>query len=156
MDMCLTEEVLMRASKRRNCSRDGAEAGGLPWRRICAGMVFAAAFACLAQDGHPAAAVTGQTNATPQAPASQSSDSKAQVADSKDSKLQKASTADSERKRQISDESTQLLAMAVALKAEVDKTTKDTLSLNVIRKADEIERMAKTVKEKMKQGAGPS
>jgi hypothetical protein len=46
--------------------------------------------------------------------------------------------------------------MAIALKAEVDKTTKDTLSLGVIRKADEIEKLAKTVREKMKQGAGPS
>jgi hypothetical protein len=156
MDMCLTEEVLMRASKRRNCSRDGAEAGGLPWRRICAGMVFAAAFACVAQDGHPAAAVTGQTNATPQAPANPSNDAKPQTGSPKDAKLQKVSQAENERRRQISDESTQLLALAVALKAEVDKTTKDTLSLSVIRKADEIERMAKTVKEKMKQGAGPS
>ena len=41
--------------------------------------------------------------------------------------------------------------MALALKAEVDKTTKDTLSLNVIKKADEIEKLAKSVKEKMKQ-----
>ena len=67
---------------------------------------------------------------------------------------QKGVQADSERKKQISDESTRLLAMAVALKAEVDKTTKDTLSLSVIRKADEIEKLAKTVKEKMKQGPG--
>jgi hypothetical protein len=40
--------------------------------------------------------------------------------------------------------------MALALKAEVDKTTKDTLSLDVIRKAEQIERLAKSVKEKMK------
>jgi len=45
--------------------------------------------------------------------------------------------------------------MAVELKAAVDKTNKDTLSLNVIRKADAIERLAKTVREKTKQGAGP-
>ena len=40
--------------------------------------------------------------------------------------------------------------MATDLKAEVDKTTKDTLSLSVIRKADEIEKLAHSVKEKMK------
>jgi hypothetical protein len=45
--------------------------------------------------------------------------------------------------------------MAVELKAEVDKTNKDTLSLSVIRKADAIEKLAKTVKDKMKQ-TGPS
>jgi len=44
--------------------------------------------------------------------------------------------------------------MALALKAEVDKTTKDTLSLNVIKKADQIEKLAKSVKEKMKQSSG--
>lgn len=46
--------------------------------------------------------------------------------------------------------------MAADLKVEVDKTNKDTLSLNVIRKADAIERLAKTVREKTKQGSGPS
>jgi hypothetical protein len=46
--------------------------------------------------------------------------------------------------------------MAAELKAEVDKTTKDTLSLNVIRKADEIERLAHNVKEKMKLTVGGS
>ena len=51
---------------------------------------------------------------------------------------------------------TQLLAMAVDLKAEVDKTSKDTLSINVIRKAEAIERLAKSVKEKIKQNSRPS
>jgi hypothetical protein len=55
-----------------------------------------------------------------------------------------------ERKKQISDDSAQLLKLATELKTEVDKTTKDTLSLGVIRKADEIERLAHSVKEKMK------
>jgi hypothetical protein len=55
-----------------------------------------------------------------------------------------------ERRRQIADDSARLLKLATDLKAEVDKTTKDTLSLGVIRKADEIERLAHDVKEKMK------
>ena len=55
-----------------------------------------------------------------------------------------------ERKRQITDDSALLLKLATDLKAEVDKTGKDTLSLGVIRKADEIERLAHAVKEKMK------
>jgi hypothetical protein len=55
-----------------------------------------------------------------------------------------------ERKRQISDDSARLLKLATDLKAEVDKTSKDTLSLGVIRKADEIERLAHAVREKMK------
>lgn len=55
-----------------------------------------------------------------------------------------------ERKRQITDDSARLLKLASDLKAEVDKTSKDTLSLGVIRKAEEIEKLAHNVKEKMK------
>lgn len=55
-----------------------------------------------------------------------------------------------ERKRQIADDSARLLKLASDLKVEVDKTSKDTLSLGVIRKADEIEKLARSVKEKMK------
>ena len=55
-----------------------------------------------------------------------------------------------ERKREINDDSAKLLQLASDLKAEVDKTTKDTLSVSVVRKADEIERLAHNVREKMK------
>lgn len=55
-----------------------------------------------------------------------------------------------ERKRQITDDSAKLLKLASDLKAEIDKTSKDELSLGVIRKADEIQRLAHDVKEKMK------
>jgi hypothetical protein len=56
--------------------------------------------------------------------------------------------ANAERKKLVADESARLLKLATDLKAEVDKTTKYTLSLNVIRKADEIERMARDVRKK--------
>ena len=65
-------------------------------------------------------------------------------------KKQDFSAANIERKKQISDDSAKLLKLAADLKSEVDKTTKDTLSINVIRKADEIEKLAHSVKEKMK------
>jgi hypothetical protein len=58
------------------------------------------------------------------------------------------------RRKQIADESTTLLKLATDLKSEVDKTNKDTLSLNVIRKADAIEKLAHDVKEKMKLSIG--
>jgi hypothetical protein len=57
-----------------------------------------------------------------------------------------------ERRKQIADESAMLLKLATDLKAEVDRTSKDTLSLSVIRKADEIEKLAHSVKEKTKPG----
>jgi hypothetical protein len=64
--------------------------------------------------------------------------------------------ANAERKKQIADDSARLVKLATDLKAEVDRTNKDTLSLNVIRKAEEIEKLAHTVKEKMKLTAGPA
>lgn len=69
-------------------------------------------------------------------------------------KEQSFDAANAERKKQLSDESAQLLTLAMSLKAEVDKTNKDMLSLNVIRKADEIEKLAHSVKEKMKLTVG--
>jgi hypothetical protein len=59
-----------------------------------------------------------------------------------------------ERKKQIADDSAKLLKLATDLKTEVDKTNKDTLSINVIRKADAIEKLAHDVKEKMKISLG--
>jgi hypothetical protein len=64
--------------------------------------------------------------------------------------------ANAERKKQIAEDSAKLLKLATDLKTEVDKTNKDTLSLNVIRKADEIEKLAHDVKEKMKLTVGAS
>ncbi len=61
--------------------------------------------------------------------------------------------ANEERKKQLTEDSAKLLKLATDLKAEVDKTTKDTLSISVIRKADEIEKLAHSVKEKMKVSA---
>ena len=62
--------------------------------------------------------------------------------------------ANAERKKQLGDDSARLLKLANELKSEVDKTDKDTLSISVIRKADEIERLAHMVKEKMKLTVG--
>ena len=154
MDM---REVTMRTAKLSDYIGVRAEAVVLRRRRILTGLVFAAAIACLAQDARPPAAAAAQNDTKAASSGGALNDAKPPAdSQAKDAKQQKISAAESERKRQISDESTQLLAMAEALKVEVDKTTKDTLSLNVIRKADEIERLAKTVKEKMKQGSGPS
>lgn len=124
---------------------------GALWRS-CAALLVAAGLVCVAQDGHRPAA---QENKPATAVPASGADSQSQPANAaKMSKQQMAAAADGQRKKQIAEESTELLTMALALKAEVDKTTKDTLSLNVIRKADEIEKLAHNVKEKMKQSAG--
>jgi hypothetical protein len=64
--------------------------------------------------------------------------------------------ANAERKKQIASDCAKLLKLATAMKSEVDKTSKDTLSLEVIRKADEIEKLAHDVKDKMKLSVGPA
>ncbi len=66
------------------------------------------------------------------------------------SKAQSYEIANAARKKQIADDTARLLQLATELKAEVDKTNKETLSLNIIRKADTIEKLAHDVKEKMK------
>jgi len=43
-----------------------------------------------------------------------------------------------------------LLKLSIELKAYVDKSDENVLSLDVIKKADEIEKLAKSVKDKMK------
>ena len=55
-----------------------------------------------------------------------------------------------DRQKQLVLDTQKLLALANELKSDVDKSTKDTLSLDVVRKAEEIEKLAHSVKEKMK------
>jgi hypothetical protein len=56
----------------------------------------------------------------------------------------------SERQKRLVADTGKLLALATELKQEVDKTNKDVLSVDVIKKADEIEKLAHSVKERMK------
>ena len=74
----------------------------------------------------------------------------------KPSKQEKLEAANAARRKQIADDASRLLQLATDLKTAVDKTDKDTLSLDVIRKAESIEKLAKGVKEKMKLTAGAS
>ena len=53
------------------------------------------------------------------------------------------------RKRMLSD-TDKLLALSAELKADIEKSTKDELSLDVIRKAQEIEKLAHDVQQRMK------
>jgi HPt (histidine-containing phosphotransfer) domain-containing protein len=56
------------------------------------------------------------------------------------------------RQQQIVDDTNQLLDLAKQLKDAVDKSSKDQLSLSVVNTATEIEKLAKSVKEKMRDG----
>ena len=55
-----------------------------------------------------------------------------------------------QRQADIKKDTEKLLELATELKQSVDKSSENTLSLDVIKKADQIEKLAKSVKEKMK------
>jgi hypothetical protein len=126
-----------------------------PWIRTCAAVLFVGATLPAAQQTQQ----NGQQSSSSQPPVQPGPDrawttSPPLVIPEPQTGQQNFDAANIERRKQIADDSARLLKLATDLKSEVDKTTKDTLSLNVIRKADEIEKLAHTVKEKMKLTAG--
>jgi hypothetical protein len=54
------------------------------------------------------------------------------------------------RQEDLKHDTDKLLKLATELKEDVDKTNENVLSLDVIKKADEIEKLAKNVRDKMK------
>lgn len=61
-----------------------------------------------------------------------------------------ARKANEERQAQLKRDTDKLLKLATELKQYVDKSNENTLSVEVIKKADEIEKLARSVKDKMK------
>ena len=55
-----------------------------------------------------------------------------------------------DRQTNLQKDTDRLLKLATELKESVDKSSEHTLSLDVIKKAEEIEKLAKSVKEKMR------
>ena len=58
------------------------------------------------------------------------------------------------RQEEIRDDTQKLFQLATELKDAVDKSNEHELSLTVVKKAEEVEKLAKKVKEKMKEGVG--
>jgi len=61
-----------------------------------------------------------------------------------------AKKANQSRQAMLKSDTDKLLKLAVELKDYVDKSNENVLSLDVLKKADEIERLAHSVKDKMK------
>lgn len=57
------------------------------------------------------------------------------------------------RQKQLKDDTAKLLQLATELKESVDKTNEHVLSLEVVRKAEEIEKLAKHIKTNMRDEA---
>jgi len=58
-----------------------------------------------------------------------------------------------QRQKQMTDDTAKLLALANELKLETEKSTKETISMTEVRKAELIEKLARSVREKMKASA---
>ena len=99
-----------------------------------------------------------QTSTTRQSPAQQPTNSPMQDVNKYDPEAsvhqkfeeQAAKARNSERFKRIQSDTEKLLKLSTELKEDVDKSTKDELSLDVIRKAAEVEKLAHDVKERMK------
>ncbi len=63
---------------------------------------------------------------------------------------EQAKKVNDERQRRLEGDTARLYELAGELKEQVAKSDKNTLSVDVVKKADEIERLAKSVKEKMR------
>jgi hypothetical protein len=55
-----------------------------------------------------------------------------------------------ERKKQLVEDTDKLLRLSTALKEQVDESDKNVLSLDMVKKAEEIEKLARSVKERIK------
>jgi hypothetical protein len=120
-------------------------------RKCFTGTVLLMAFALISSESLPA-----QLTAPPPGPGtstrSQTSDNNKQKptsTTSPESTAAKPTPADA-RKAQILEDTNRLYRMAEELKAEVAKSNKDILSVAVVKKADEIEKLAKSLKERMR------
>src|SRR5260370_12341756 len=60
------------------------------------------------------------------------------------------------RQQDIRDDTEKLFQLSSELKAAVEKSNEHMLSLDVVRKAEEVEKLAKKVKDKMKEAIGPT
>jgi hypothetical protein len=72
---------------------------------------------------------------------------------SKSTTPQAPQTPQTPQQKQLADDTAKLLTLANELKAELDKSSKDTLSLGVIKKAEQVEKLAHKVRDEMKASA---
>ncbi len=73
----------------------------------------------------------------------------------KEQETQRLKEANLKRQQDLKADTDHLLQLATELKAAVDKSNENLLSLDVVRKADEVEKLAKRVRDKMKDAVGP-
>lgn len=80
--------------------------------------------------------------------------SEPQTQQERDFELRRQQEANKKRQDDIRSDTQKLYQLAGELKDAVDKTNEHVLSLDVVKKAEEVEKLAKKVKEKMREGVG--
>jgi hypothetical protein len=92
--------------------------------------------------------------ATPPAPPAPKGDIQSPTGDEEETRTRLANDmakrAAKERVAALRQDTDRLLKLSVELKSSVDKSDENVLSLDVIKKAEEIEKLARSVKDKMK------
>jgi hypothetical protein len=127
------------------------------WGRACACLAVVAALAGNAQNPNPPGGALRTDRVDLPTPLNQAPDAVTQMKmHDKQTRQQDFAAANAERKKQISEDTAKLLKLATDLKTEVEKAAAGTLSLEGFRKAEEIEKLAHSVKEKMKLTVGAS
>ncbi len=118
------------------------------WWRFRAGcMAVAAALWCGAAAGAQSSPYPGSA---PPRPGQASSPPQLGEANSGTILESQAAARNLERQRRLVADTQRLLQLATELKTEVDKTNQNILSVDVVKKAEEIEKLARSVKERMK------
>ncbi len=95
-----------------------------------------------ATQGSPAQPPAAQAPATAEVKADTPAAAKADTA--------KPATPQTPEQKQLADDTAKLLVLANELKSELDKSNKDTLSVSVIKKAQQVEKLAHKVRDEMK------
>jgi hypothetical protein len=120
-------------------------------RALLAAVVVLCLFSCVdgAQGSPPelAAAATGQLD--PQMGQRRNQDSRDEAQMERDMAKQR----NKDRQQKLKNDTDRLLKLATELKEYVDKSNEHVLSLDVLKKTDEIEKLAKSVRDRMKQGS---
>jgi hypothetical protein len=123
---------------------------------FCSAMILVAALTCAAQPGSTPGGALRIDRAVLPTPINQPPDVNTQMEmHDQHGKQQSFAAANAERRRQISQDSEKLLRLAADLNADVSRKISCPLPPNLIRKIDELEKLAHIVKEKMKLSVGP-
>lgn len=106
---------------------------------LLAALIFSVGVACFAQQPVPPTVFGGGTRTTP-------------AEDAQRAKMVKdmEKHANEQRQAELERDTERLLKLATELKQQVGKSSENVMSLDVMKKAEEIERLAHNVREKMK------